>query len=73
MNQNVGVENNVDGEVAKQSAARVAAATNIAPVVPAMTFTKWASLKVEKFDGSWSPTDAADWLRKVEKVMEDVG
>ena len=40
MNQNVGVENNVDGEVAKQSAARVAAATNVAPVVPAMTFTK---------------------------------
>ena len=66
MNQNVGVENNVDGEVAKQSAARVAAATN----VPAMTFTKWASLKVEKFDGSGSPTDAADWLRKVEKVMD---
>jgi hypothetical protein len=24
---------------------------------------------VEKFDGSGTPTDAADWLRKVEKVM----
>lgn len=70
MNQNVGAENNVDGEVAEQSAARVVAAANVAPVVPAMTFTKWTSLQVEKFDGSGSPTDAADWLRKVEKVMD---
>jgi hypothetical protein len=34
-----------------------------------MTFTMWTSLQVEKFDGSGTPTDAADWLRKVEKVM----
>ena len=43
-----------------------------APVAAApkrMTFTRWTSLQVDKFDGSGSPTDAADWLRKVEKVM----
>ena len=70
VNQNVGAENNVDWEIAKQSAARVAATANVGPVVPTMTFTKWTSLQVEKFDGSGSPTDAADWLRKVEKVMD---
>ncbi|WVZ58485.1 hypothetical protein U9M48_008757 [Paspalum notatum var. saurae] len=43
-----------------------------APSVPApqrMTFTRWTSLQVDKFDGSRTPTDAADWLHKVEKVM----
>jgi len=44
VNQNVGAENNIDGEVAEQSAARVVAAANVAPVVPVMTFTKWTSL-----------------------------
>jgi len=42
------------------------------PATPApqrMTFTRWTSLQVDKFDGSGTPTDAADWLCKVEKVM----
>ncbi|WVZ89096.1 hypothetical protein U9M48_035550 [Paspalum notatum var. saurae] len=34
-----------------------------------MTFTRWTALQVDKFDGSGTPTDATDWLRKVEKVM----
>ncbi|CAN6381803.1 unnamed protein product [Urochloa humidicola] len=52
------------------TAAAGATAAGAVPVAPAMTFTKWTSPQVEKFDGSGSPTDAADWLRKVEKVMD---
>ncbi|CAO2188027.1 unnamed protein product [Urochloa humidicola] len=64
-------ENNVPNNSAARATAAVAGAVPIgaAPVAQAMTFTKWTSLQVEKFDGSGSPTDAADWLRKVEKVM----
>ncbi|CAO2152988.1 unnamed protein product [Urochloa humidicola] len=63
-------ENNGPEENSGQSAAGATAAAGAAPVAQAMTFTKWTSLQVEKFDGSGSPTDAADWLRKVEKVMD---
>ena len=37
--------------------------------VQAMTFTRWMSMRLDTFDGSGMPTDAADWLRKMEKVM----
>ncbi|WVZ83254.1 hypothetical protein U9M48_030420, partial [Paspalum notatum var. saurae] len=45
-----------------------------APVAPApqrMTFIRWTSLQVDKFDGSWTPTDAADWLRKGSKIVDE--
>ncbi|WVZ80144.1 hypothetical protein U9M48_027643, partial [Paspalum notatum var. saurae] len=44
------------------------------PATPApqrMTFTRWTSLQVDKFDGSGTPTDAADWLRKVTKTVDE--
>ncbi|CAN6342915.1 unnamed protein product [Urochloa humidicola] len=73
-NEAVVGKNNGPEAVPNNSAAGAAAAAGAvpigaAPVAQAMTFTKWTSLQVEKFDGSGSPTDAADWLRKVEKVM----
>lgn len=37
--------------------------------VQAMTFTRWMSMRLDTFDGFETPTDAADWLRKMEKVM----
>ncbi|KAG2619938.1 hypothetical protein PVAP13_3NG143708 [Panicum virgatum] len=37
--------------------------------VQAMTFTRWMSMCLDTFDGSGTPTDAADWLCKMEKVM----
>ena len=37
--------------------------------VQAMTFPKWMSMRLDTFDGSGTPTDAVDWLRKMEKVM----
>ena len=41
--------------------------------VQAMTFTRWISMRLDTFDGSgtlgFRATDAADWLRKIEKVM----
>ncbi|WVZ51599.1 hypothetical protein U9M48_002729 [Paspalum notatum var. saurae] len=40
-----------------------------APAPQRMSFTRWTSLQVDKFDGSGRPIDAVDWLRKVEKVM----
>ncbi|KAJ1276135.1 hypothetical protein BS78_05G191000 [Paspalum vaginatum] len=64
-------ENQGGVEGANQSVA-VEADPEPAPAVVApqrMTFTRWTSLQVDKFDGSGTPTDAADWLRKVEKVM----
>ncbi|CAN6342693.1 unnamed protein product [Urochloa humidicola] len=70
-NEAVVGENNVPNNSAARATVAAAGAVPIgaAPVAQAMTFTKWTSLQVEKFDGSGSPTDAADWLRKVEKVM----
>ncbi|KAJ1256808.1 hypothetical protein BS78_K304100 [Paspalum vaginatum] len=66
------VDENQGGlEGADQSVA-VDADPEPAPAAPApqrMTFTWWTSLQVDKFDGSGAPTDAADWLCKVEKVM----
>jgi len=37
--------------------------------VQTMTFTRWMSMHLDTFDGSETPTDAADWLHKMEKVM----
>ena len=37
--------------------------------VQAMTFTRWISMRLDTFDGSGMPTDAANWLRMMEKVM----
>ena len=37
--------------------------------VQAMMFTRWMSMRLDTFDGSRMPTDAADWLHKMEKVM----
>ncbi|CAN6373084.1 unnamed protein product [Urochloa humidicola] len=76
-NEAVVGENNVPNNSAARATAGavpIGAASGAVPigaalVAQAMTFTKWTSLQVEKFDGSGSPTDAADWLRKVEKVM----
>ncbi|CAN6343017.1 unnamed protein product [Urochloa humidicola] len=69
-NEAVVGENNVpNNSAARATAAAGAVPIGAAPVAQAMTFTKRTSLQVEKFDGSGSPTDAADWLRKVEKVM----
>ncbi|CAN6347542.1 unnamed protein product [Urochloa humidicola] len=74
-NEAVVGENNEPEAVPNNSAAGATAAAGAVPigaalVAQAMTFTKRTSLQVEKFDGSGSPTDAADWLRKVEKVMD---
>ncbi|XP_072148934.1 uncharacterized protein [Setaria viridis] len=66
-------ENNGNAEVSDQSAAGAVPAARAVPVAPAaqgMTFTMWTLLQVEMFDGSGLLTDAADWLRKVEKVMD---
>ncbi|CAO2147932.1 unnamed protein product [Urochloa humidicola] len=68
--ENNGPEENPGQSAAGATAAAGAVPNGAAPVAQAMTFTKWTSLQVEKFDGSGSPTDAADWLRKVEKVMD---
>lgn len=35
-----------------------------------MTLTKWLGMKLDKFDGSGSPMDAASWLRTMEKYMD---
>lgn len=35
-----------------------------------MTLTKWLDMKLEKFDGSGTPMDAASWLRTMEKYMD---
>nr|XP_034587199.1 uncharacterized protein LOC117849671 isoform X1 [Setaria viridis] len=72
-NGHVMCENNGNAEVSDQSAAGAVPAARAVPVAPAaqgMTFTMWTLLQVEMFDGSGLLTDAADWLRKVEKVMD---
>uniref|UniRef100_A0ACD5U884 Uncharacterized protein n=1 Tax=Avena sativa TaxID=4498 RepID=A0ACD5U884_AVESA len=35
-----------------------------------MTLTKWLDMKLDKFDGSGTPMDAASWLRTMEKYMD---
>jgi phage-related protein len=35
-----------------------------------MTLTKWLDLKLDKFEGSGTPMDAASWLRTMEKYMD---
>ncbi|KAK1663922.1 hypothetical protein QYE76_052081 [Lolium multiflorum] len=35
-----------------------------------MTLTKWMDMKLDKFDGSGTPMDAASWLRTMEKYMD---
>ncbi|CAL4889459.1 unnamed protein product [Urochloa decumbens] len=68
--ENNGPEQSAAAGGTAAGATAAAGAVPVAPVAPAVTFTKWTSLQVEKFDGSGSPTDAADWLRNVEKVMD---
>jgi hypothetical protein len=35
-----------------------------------MTLTKWLDMKLDKFEGSGTPMDAASWLRTMEKYMD---
>jgi hypothetical protein len=35
-----------------------------------MTLTQWLDMKLDKFDGSGTPMDAASWLRSMEKYMD---
>jgi len=66
------VDENQGGAQGAEQSVAMDADPEPAPAAPApqrMTFTRWTSLQVDKFDGSGTPTDAADWLCKVEKVM----
>jgi hypothetical protein len=35
-----------------------------ARVVRGMTLTRWTSMRLDTFDGSGTPVNAADWMRK---------
>jgi hypothetical protein len=61
----------VEVEVEHCVAGGVPAAGAVVVNVPvhAMTFPKCMSMRLDTFDGSGTPTDVADWLRKMEKVM----
>ncbi|KAM0844365.1 hypothetical protein ACQ4PT_057105 [Festuca glaucescens] len=37
-----------------------------------MTLTKWLDMKLDKFEGSGTPMDAASWLRTMEKYMDSL-
>jgi hypothetical protein len=69
--ENDEVEPEVEQSVASGGAADGVPAGAMAAnaLVHAMTFPKWMSMRLDIFDGSGTPTDAADWLRKMEKVM----
>jgi hypothetical protein len=61
----------VEVEVEHCVAGGVPAAGAVVVNVPvhAMTFPKCMSMRLDTFDGSGTPTDVADWLRKMEKAM----
>jgi len=59
----------VEGEEEHSVAAAAPAGGDANAPVQAMTFIRWMSMRLDTFDGSGTPTDAADWLRKMEKVM----
>lgn len=59
----------VGGEEEHSVVGGVLVAGGAAAPVQGMTFPKWMSMRLDMFDGSKTPTDAADWLHKMEKVM----
>jgi hypothetical protein len=69
--ENDEVELEVEHSVASRGAAGGVPAGAMAPngLVHAVTFPKWMSMRLDTFDGSGTPTDAIDWLRKMEKAM----
>jgi hypothetical protein len=47
-----------------------AAVSDDAPrAAPGMTLTRWTSMRLDTFDVSGTPVNAADWLHKMEKYM----
>jgi hypothetical protein len=70
--ENEEVEAEVEHSVTSGGVARgvpAAGAVVVNAPVHAMTFPKCMSMGLDTFDGSGTPTDAADWLRKMEKVV----
>ncbi|KAF0900777.1 hypothetical protein E2562_035057 [Oryza meyeriana var. granulata] len=60
-NEHMGAEEDDDHSVAESEAAHAARA------VRGMTLTRWTSMRLDTFDGTGTPVNAVDWLRKMEK------
>jgi hypothetical protein len=64
-------ESNVDTELSNHRDAEVSQSANSdGRGASNMTLTKWLDMKLDKFDGSGTPMDAASWLHTMEKYMD---
>jgi hypothetical protein len=59
-----------DEHMEEEGGSHSAAVSDDAPrAARGMTLTRWTSMRLDTFDGSGTPVNAADWLRKMEKYM----